>query len=144
MIYIIKEYISDFVEKRERFLVTEEKIRTLRNQSLCISSPTIKDDFIKSGGIHDSMKVVDEYIDLENKKLLKQQKEYIEAMLKFIELSNELSNERKRNIIKKRYIDQLEMKDIAIEEDITYNYCYQLEKIALQELDIILKSRKML
>lgn len=142
MIYIIKEYISDFVEKRERFLVTEEKIRTLRNQSLCISSPTIKDDFIKSGGIHDSMKVVDEYIDLENKKLLKQQKEYIETMLKFIELSNELSSERKRNIIKKRYIDQLEMKDIAIEEDITYNYCYQLEKIALQELDIILKSRK--
>lgn len=144
MIYIIKEYISDFVEKRERFLVTEEKIRTLRNQSLCISSPTIKDDFIKSGGIHDSMKVVDEYIDLENKKLLKQQKEYIETMLKFIELSNELSSERKRNIIKKRYIDQLEMKDIAIEEDITYNYCYQLEKIALQELDIILKNRKML
>ncbi|MDU7243994.1 MAG: DUF1492 domain-containing protein [Clostridia bacterium] len=144
MIYIIKEYISDFVEKRERFLVTEEKIRTLRNQSLCISSPTIKEDFIKSGGIHDSMKVVDEYIDLENKKLLKQQKEYIEAMLNFIELSNALSSERKRNIIKKRYIDQLEMKDIAIEEDITYNYCYQLEKIALQELDIILKSRKKL
>lgn len=144
MIYIIKEYISDFVEKREKFLVTEEKIRTLRNQSLCISSPTIKEDFIKSGGIHDSMKVVDEYIDLENKKLLKQQKEYIEAMLKFIELINELSSERKRNIIKKRYIDQLEMKDIAIEEDITYNYCYQLEKIALQQLDIILKSRKKL
>lgn len=144
MIYIIKEYIDDFVEKRERFLVTEEKIRTLRNQSLYISSPTIKEDFIKSGGIHDSMKVVDEYIDLENKKLLKQQKEYIEAMLKFIELSNELSSERKRNIIKKRYIDQLEMKDIAIEEDITYNYCYQLEKIALLELDIILKSRKKL
>lgn len=144
MIYIIKEYISDFVEKRERFLVTEEKIRTLRNQSLCISSPTIKEDFIKSGGIHDSMKVVDEYIDLENKKLLKQQKEYIEAMLNFIELINELSSERKRNIIKKRYIDQLEMKDIAIEEDITYNYCYQLEKIALQQLDIILKSRKKL
>lgn len=144
MIYIIKEYISDFVEKRERFLVTEEKIRTLRNQSLCISSPTIKEDFIKSGGIHDSMKVVDEYVDLENKKLLKQQKEYIEAMLNFIELINELSSERKRNIIKKRYIDQLEMKDIAIEEDITYNYCYQLEKIALQQLDIILKSRKKL
>lgn len=144
MIYIIKEYISDFVEKRERFLVTEEKIRTLRHQSLCISSPTIKEDFIKSGGIHDSMKVVDEYVDLENKKLLKQQKEYIEAMLNFIELINELSSERKRNIIKKRYIDQLEMKDIAIEEDITYNYCYQLEKIALQQLDIILKSRKML
>lgn len=144
MIYIIKEYISDFVEKRERFLVTEEKIRTLRNQSLCISSPTIKEDFIKSGGIHDSMKVVDEYIDLENKKLLKQQKEYIETMLNFIELINELSSERKRNIIKKRYIDQLEMKDIAIEEDITYNYCYQLEKIALQQLDIILKSRKKL
>lgn len=144
MIYIIKEYISDFVEKREKFLVTEEKIRTLRNQSLCISSPTIKEDFVKSGGIHDSMKVVDEYIDLENKKLLKQQKEYIEAMLNFIELINELSSERKRNIIKKRYIDQLEMKDIAIEEDITYNYCYQLEKIALQQLDIILKSRKKL
>ncbi len=77
-------------------------------------------------------------------KLLKQQKEYIEAMLNFIELINELSSERKRNIIKKRYIDQLEMKDIAIEEDITYNYCYQLEKIALQQLDIILKSRKKL
>lgn len=87
------------------------------------------------------MKVVDEYLDEEHERLIKYQKEYLDALMDFITLIGELGDEKKENIIYKKYIEQLDMKDIASEEDISYHYTYQLEKIALKELEIVLTSR---